>query len=198
MANTNEPITKSETQINFTLTVSANDVDPEKDNAKIKVVLDFVPALNNGANSGLSTFHANKVHRLLNFISDRVIKKVIEQVYYDRDNERYEPSELPANFQSAISIYNKRRDEKEKKEKENEKNKTKSSDDYSHLDLYERKPDNGDTNCIECIVNDFFNDPERPVWDEETNVTRIIFEQKSPPSLTVESRTIVNGDKRPK
>jgi len=194
MATTNEPLTNSETRINFTLNVSANDIDPEDPNCKIKVVLDFVPAFANGANSGASTFHANKVHRLLTFISERVIKKVIEQVYYDRDNERYEADELPANFKKAITIYDKRREEKEK----NGKGQKKSGDDYSYLDLYERTPDDGDTNCIECIVNEFFNDPDRPVWDEETNVTRIIFEQQSPPSLTVESRTIVNGDKRPK
>ena len=113
MANTNESLTKSETQINFTLNVSANDLDPEDENFKVKVVLDFVPAFSNGANSGLSTFHANKVHRLLTFISDRVIKKVIEQVYYDRDNERYDPTELPANFQRAIGIYDKRRTRRE-------------------------------------------------------------------------------------
>lgn len=181
MANTNE------SSINFTLNVSANDLDPEDKNFKVKVVLDFVPPFSNGANSGLSTFHANKVHRLLTFISERVIKKVIEQVYFDRENEKYVPEpKLPANFKKAIGIYDERR-----------KNK-KGGDDYSHLDLYERMPDNGDTNCIECIVNDFFNDAKRPVWDDEKNVTRIIFEQQSPPSLTVESRTIVNGDKRPK
>jgi hypothetical protein len=192
MANKNEPLTNSETRINFTLNVSANDLDPEDKNFKVKAVLDFVPAFSNGSNSGLSTFNANKVHRLLTFISERVIKKVIEQVYYDRENEKYVPeTELPANFKKAKGIYDKRREEKEK-------NMKKSNDDYSYLDLYERKPDNGDTNCIECIVNEFFDNPKRPVWDEETNVTRIIFEQQSPPTLTVESRTIVNGDKRPK
>ena len=193
MANTNEPLiskdplTSKEPQINFTLTVSANDVDPEHDDSKIKVVLDFVPPFNNGTTSTLSTFHANKVHRLLNFISDRVIKKVIEQVYFDRENEKYVPAtELPANFKKAKGIYDERRKEK------------KGNGDYSHLDLYERKRDDSDTECIECIVNDFFNDAKRPVWDDEKNVTRIIFEQQSPPTLTVESRTIVNGDKRPK
>jgi len=195
MATNEKTPAKEETRINFTLNVSANDFDPEDPNFKIKAVLDFVPAFANGAKSGASTFHANKVHGLLTFISERVIKKVIEQVYYDRDNERYDANELPPNFKEAISIYNKRRDEKKKREKEGTK---KSDDDYSHLDLYERKPDDGDTNCIECIVNDFFNDPDRLVWDEETAVTRIIFEQQSPPSLTVESRTVVNGDKRPR
>jgi len=191
MANNNEPLT-SETRINFTLTVSANDVDPELDDSKIKVVLDFVPAFNNGANSGLSTFHANKVHKLLNFISDRVIKKVVEQVYFDRENEKYVPeTKLPANFKKAKGIYDERREEKEKNMKE-------SGDDFSHLNHLERMVDKSDTNCIECIVNEFFNDPNRPVWDDEKNVTRIIFEQQSPPTLTVESRTIVNGDKRPK
>jgi hypothetical protein len=177
---------KNESLINFTLNVSANDLDPEDPNFKIKAVLDFVPPFNNGANSGVSTFHANKVHRLLTFISERVIKKVIEQVYYDRENEKYVPEgELPANFKKAKGIYDQRRAKK------------KGNGDYSHLDYLERMY-NGDTNCIECIVNEFFDNPKRPVWDEETNVTRVIFEQQSPPSLTVESRTIVNGDKRPK
>ena len=192
MANKNESLTNSETLINFTLNVSANDLDPEDKNFKVKAVLDFVPAFSNGSNSGLSTFNANTVHRLLTFISERVIKKVVEQVYFDRENEKYVPEpKLPANFKKAKGIYDKRREEKEKNIK-------KGNDDYSYLDLYERKPDNGDTNCIECIVDDFFNDAKRPVWDDEKNVTRIIFEQQSPPTLTVESRTIVNGDKRPK
>jgi hypothetical protein len=192
MANKNESLTNSETLINFTLNVSANDLDPEDKNFKVKAVLDFVPAFSNGSNSGSSTFNANTVHRLLTFISERVIKKVVEQVYFDRENEKYVPEpKLPANFKKAKGIYDKRREEKEK-------NMKKGNDDYSHLDLYERKPDNGDTNCIECIVDDFFNDAKRPVWDDEKNVTRIIFEQQSPPTLTVESRTIVNGDKRPK
>ena len=178
--------TKKNPQINFTLNVSANDLDPEDKNFKVKVVLDFIPAFSNGASSGLSTFNANKVHRLMTFISERVIKKVIESVYYDRDNEKYDPSELPANFPQAMAIYDARRKRK------------KGKNDYSHLNHLEREPKGGDRNCIECIVNDFFNDPKRPVWDEETNVTRIIFEQQSPPSLTVESRTVVNGDKRPR
>jgi len=185
MANNNEPLINK--QINFTLNVSANDLDPDDKNFKVKAVLDFVPAFSNGPNSGLSTFNANKVHALLTFISDRVIKKVVEQVYFDRENEKYVPeTKLPPNYKKVIGIYDERRKKKQ------------GDDDYSHLDLYERKPANGDTNCIECIVDDFFKNPERPVWEEETNVTRIIFEQQSPPTLTVESRTIVNGDKRPK
>jgi hypothetical protein len=180
-------ITNEKPLINFTLNVSANDLDPEDPDFKIKVVLDFVPPFNNGVNSGLSTFHANKVHRVLTFISDRVIKKVIESVYYDRENEKYVPEpELPANFKNAMDIYDKRRSMK------------KGNGDTSHLDHLERKSKADDKNCIECIVNDFFDDPKRPVWNEEINVTRITFEQQSPPSLTVESRTVVNGDKRPR
>jgi hypothetical protein len=182
-------ITNEQTLINFSLNVSANDLDPEDKDFKIKVVLDFAPPFNGGGSSGISTFHANKVHRILTFISERVVKKVVESVYYDRDNTTYASSnevKLPGNFKKAMEIYDARRSMK------------KGNGDTSHLDHRERMSKDGDKNCIECIVNDFFEDPKRPVWSKETNVTRITFEQQSPPSLSVESRTIVNGDKRPK
>jgi hypothetical protein len=51
---------------------------------------------------------------------------------------------------------------------------------------------------IEDIIGSFFANKKRQVWDEETNVTKVTFEQLSPPTLTVESKTVVNGDKRPK
>lgn len=182
-------VTNTERPINFTLHVSANDADPETDEFKIKVVLDFVPPFSGGNGSSTSNFNANSVHRILTFISDRVIKKVVEAVYYDRDNAELPASkkvDLPFNFDAAMKIYDERR------------GKNKGNGDYSHLNYRERKNGDKDRNCIECIVNDFFDDPKRPVWNKENNVTRIIFEQQSPPSLTVESRTIVNGDKRPK
>jgi hypothetical protein len=176
-------------QINFTLNVVANDIDPYSEDCKIKVVIDFAPPFNGENNSGGSIFHANKVQRLLTFISDRVLKKVVESVYYDRDNATYAPAyglKLPVNYKNAIDIYDERRTKK------------KGNGDTSHLDIRERKSKDDDTNCIECIVDDFLKDPERPVWSKEVNVTRITFEQQSPPSLTVETRTVVNGDKKPK
>lgn len=179
---------KEQTLINFSLNVSANDLDPEDPDFKIKVVLDFAPGFSINTSTG-SNFNGNNVHRILTFISERVVKKVIESVYYDRDNAAYASTnglKLPGNYKKAMDIYDERRRRKN------------GGNDDKYLDYRERKSNKEDKECIECIVNDFFDDPQRPVWSKETNVTRITFEQQSPPSLTVESKTSVNGDKRPK
>lgn len=180
--------------INFTINVAANEEDPNTEEFKVKVVIDFAPPFSGGNGSVPSSFNANKIHRILTFISDRVLKKVVEAVYYDRDNatyddksKKYKPVKdfvLPDNFEKAMAIYDERQAKKSKGEKD-------------YLDYLELEKD-GNENCIECIVNKFFTTEKRPIWSKENNVTRITFEQMSPPSLTVETRTVVNGDKKPK
>jgi hypothetical protein len=200
MANATDP-KASETPINFTINVSANEVDPEKDEFKCKVVIDFAPPF--GGGNGSLPFNANTIHGILDFISDRVLKKVVEAVYYDREVATYDKKEktynaakdlvLPDNYGQAMAIYDERSSKKNGK-------------DNSHLDIKERKSKKQDSyrgkdddeDCIECIVNKFFNNKDRQIWSKEKNVTRITFEQMSPPSLTVETKTTVNGDKRPK
>jgi hypothetical protein len=201
MAKTTPKRGATATPINFSINVCANEVDPDKNQFKCKVVIDFAPPFAGGNGSGWE-FDANKIHRILTFISDRVIKKVVEGVYYDRDvatydagKDKYLPAKgliLPDNYGQAMAIYDERRSKK------NGRNDTK------HLDIKERrakrrlKDDADDEDCIECIVNKFFKMDKRPVWNKEKSVTRITFEQMSPPSLTVETRTAVNGDKKPK
>jgi len=185
-------------KINFTLKVTANDIDPEKDAFDCKVVLDFSPPFSARNNSDWQGFHANKVRRLLNFISDRVIKKVVEAIYYDRGVATYDSAKstyaptnghtLPPKYKEAMDIYDERRAKKKK-------------NGTSHLDIKERKSKNvkdDNENCIECIVNTLLKDTRRPIWGNEANVTRVTFQQQSPPSLTLETRTAVNGDKKPK
>lgn len=204
MANPTEQQVATQTlPINFSINVSANEVDPETDEFKCKVVIDFAPPFARESGSGTSSFNANTIHSILTFISDRVLKKVVEAVYYDRDvaihdktNGTYKPVKesltLPDNYGEAMAIYNERNDKK-------------NGNDNTHLDIKERKSKkdrysakDDDEDCIECIVNKFFNTEGRQVWSKENNVTRITFEQMSPPSLTVETRTVVNGDKKPK
>ena len=185
-------------KINFTLKVTANDIYPENNAFKCKVVLDFAPPFKAVSSSQWLGFHANKVRDLLNFISDRVIKKVVEGVYYDRDVATYDSAKakykpinglkLPGNYGDAMVIYDQRRRRKKPKS-------------AAHLNYKERRSKNAkddNENCIECIVNNFLKDPNRPIWSKEANVTRVTFQQQSPPSLTVETRTAVNGDKKPK
>ena len=204
MTNTTEqPVATQTLPINFSINVSANEVDPEKNEFKCKVVIDFAPPFGAGNGSGTSAFNANTIYGILTFISDRVLKKVVEAVYYDRDVATYDkkvktytPAKdlvLPDNYGQAMAIYD-------------ERNGKKNGKDDTHLDIKERKSKkqdryrdkDDDEDCIECIVNKFFNTDGRQVWSKENNVTRITFEQMSPPSLTVETRTVVNGDKKPK
>jgi len=203
MTNTAEqPVATQTLPINFTINVSANEADPEKNDFKCKVVIDFAPPFNGGNSPATSSFNANTIHSIMTFISERVLKKVVEAVYYDRDVATYDQAKaeysptnglkLPPKYKEAMNIYNERREKK------------KGDDDTTHLDIKERKSktrvkeDDDDEDCIECIVNKFLKTKDRPVWSKEKNVTRITFEQMSPPSLTVETRTVVNGDKKPK
>lgn len=181
----------------FSLQVIASDLSPKDENFQAKIVFDFAPPFDLAPN--IPNFNANKVHELLEFISDRLLKKVIESVYYDRGNEQVcKTEELPYRYKEAMKIYDERLALKKKTKK----------GDSSYLDHREEKqqrPKAGKKGkpfkkqaSIEEIVGKFFTEADRPVWDEETNVTKVTFEQMSPPTLTVETKTAVNGDKRPR
>jgi len=177
--------------INFTLKVIATDLPVKDRNFKAKIVFDFVPAFTPELRADTPYFHGNKIYNLLRFISDRVIKKVIEFVYYDRANEAFckeNGIEIPLGYRNAIAIYNKRQEIKAKCE----------PGDLSYLDHREEEAEYNDRNSIETLINTLFDSADRPVWDKEANVTRVTFEELSPSTLSVESRTVVNGDKRPK
>lgn len=173
--------------INFTLKVIATDLPVKDPNFKAKIVFDFVPTFTPELKADTPNFHANKVYRLMNFITQRVIKKVIEWVYFDRgivDNVK----ELPEGYESAIRIYDERLAIKAKL----------PPGDLSYLDHREERETTPKGDCIEDIVSKFFNNEDRPVWAKESNVTRITFEELSPSTITVDTRTAINGDKRPK
>ena len=177
--------------INFSLNVIATDVSLDDKRFKLKIVFDFVPTFTPEPKPDTPNFHGNKVYKLMKFISDRVIKKVIEFVYYDRDNESYckaNKLRLPDGYSEAMKIY----DERLKRKK------TAKNGDSSYLDYCEERSNAKDGYCIHDIIDTFFNNPGRPVWIKENNVTRITYQELSPPSLTVETRTAVNGDKKPK
>lgn len=180
--------------ISFTLNVIATDLPIDDPKFQAKIVFDSVPAFVAEAERHATQFNANRVYELLNFVSDRLVKKVIESVYYDRGNKlTCKARELPARYDDAMKIYNERLRLKKKARKGNS----------AYLDHKEHKSQvnkkNGSPqNCIEDIVDEFFKTKKRPVWEDEKNVTRVIWEQLSPPSLTVETRTVVNGDKKPK
>lgn len=185
---------KKKAPISFSLNVIATDLPTDHEDFKAKIVFDFAPKF--GTEPDTPNFNANRVHDLLVFISDRLLKKVVESVYYDRGNKDFcKASELPDGYDEAMKIYNQRLRLKRKARK----------GDSSYLDYRELAPKSSrkvkssqKPATIEDIVGTFFKKAGRPVWDEETNVTRVTFEQLSPPTLTVESKTVVNGDKRPK
>ena len=185
---------KKKPPISFSLNVIATDLPIDDPKWKAKIVFDCAPKP--GTESDAPNFNANKVQDLLVFVSNRLLKKVVESVYYDRDNEDVcKPDELPDGYHEAIKIYNARLRLKKKARK----------GDSSYLDYREESPkpskktnSNPNPVFIDDIVGQFLARNKRPVWDEETNVTRVTFEQLSPPSLTVETRTVVNGDKKPR
>ena len=177
--------------INFTLKVIATDLPVKDRNFKAKIVFDFVASFTPELKADTPYFHGNKIYNLLRFISDRVIKKVIEFVYYDRANGAYckaNELKLPLGYERAIAIYNKRQEIKADSE----------PGDLSYLDHREEEAEYNDGNSIETLINTLFESMERPVWDKEANVTRVTYEELSPSTLSVETRTVVNGDKRPK
>jgi hypothetical protein len=182
---------KKKPPISFSLNVIATDLPIDHPKWKAKIVFD---ASKFGTEADTPNFNVNKVQELLTFVSNRLLIKVVESVYYDRGNEDFcKPDELPDGYHEAIKIYNARLRKKKKARK----------GDSSYLDYREespkpRKKANSNPVFIDDIVGQFLARKNRPVWDEETNVTRVTFEQMSPPTLTVETRTAVNGDKKPK
>ncbi len=179
--------------INFNLNVIATDLPMSDPNFKIKLVLDFVPEFTPNTQPEKSNFNGNRVNEILNFIGNKVIKKVIEYIYFDRSNntestDSCKENRLPEGFHQALEIYDQRLKIKAGREDEN---------DMSYADYREvRKNRNEEGNFIEEIVNNYFNKEGRTVELKEKNVTRITYEYLSPPTLTVESKTAINGDKK--
>ena len=92
----NESKSKRTEQIHFTLKVSATDLPLTDGNFKIKLTMDFGPEFTQELTSeeGISpNFNATRVRTILNFVSDKVIRKVVEFIYlkevYIKDGKPY-------------------------------------------------------------------------------------------------------------
>jgi hypothetical protein len=186
--------TSQESFIQFNLNVVATDLPMSDPNFKIKLVLDFVPEFTSRTlMPQQSNFNGNRVHEILNFVADKVTKKVIEYVYFDRSNkigadDSCKDNRLADGFDKALEIYNKRLEIKACRE---------SLDDTSYADYREQREDENDEGYfIQEIVDNFFFKEGRMIDAKEMNVTRITYEHLSPPTLTLESKTAINGDKK--
>jgi len=184
--------------ISFTLNVIATDLPMEDKNFKIKIEMDFVPKIIDKQKKEAPNFNGTLVHSILNFISNKLIKKVIEFIYYDRTNDDLvrennkklsrkklpkkrledERMQLPYNFKTAMDIYGERLDKKKKL----------NSRSLSYANYKE--------DIIEGYVEKYFSNGNRKIWDKERNVSRVAYTILSAPTMSVESRTPVNGDKK--
>lgn len=185
--------------VSFSIHVIATELPVNDKNFKIKVEMDFDPKIPDGEKKQAPNFNATVVHEILNFISDKLLKKVIEFVYYDRTNDELvketnkklarrklsqkqleaQKMQLPYSFKPAMDIYEARLDKKKKQ-------KSKTSLAYANL-----KED-----VIQGYVEKYFNNKNRKIWDKERNVSRVIYTILSDPTMSVQSRTPVNGDKK--
>jgi len=185
--------------ISFTLNVIATDLPMEdKNNFKMKIEMDFAPKIPDGQKKEAPNFNGTAVHEILNFVSNKLIKKVIEFVYYDRTNDdlvkennkkltrkklskkklEEQKMQLPTSFKPAMGIYEERLDKKKKLRS-------------ASLAYANYKED-----IIEGYVEKYFNNKNRKIWDKERNVSRVSYTILSAPTMSVESRTPVNGDKK--
>jgi len=185
--------------ISFSLNVIATDLPmADKKNFKMKIEMDFAPKIPDGQKKEAPNFNGTVVHEILNFISDSLIKKVIEFIYYDRTNDDLvkesnkkltrrklskkqledQKMQLPPSFKPAMDIYEERLEKKKKLRP-------------GSLSYANYKED-----VIEGYVEKYFNNKNRKIWDKERNVSRVAYTILSVPTMSVESRTPVNGDKK--
>jgi len=185
--------------ISFSLNVIATDLPRDDKKFKMKIVMDFTPKFLPGQKKETPNFNGTRVHEILNFISNKLIKKVIEFIYYDRTNDdlRKETNKklarqklpkkkleaqkmaLPSSFNQAMAIYDERLAKKMKQ---------KRSESLAYAN--HKEP------LIEGYVEKYFAKKDRQIWEKERNVSRISYSVLSNPNMTIESRTAVNGDKK--
>lgn len=184
--------------ISFSLHVIATDLPMDDKNFKIKVEMDFDPKIPDSEKKQAPNFNGTVVHEILNFISNKLIKKVIEFIYYDRTNDELvretnkklarkklslkqleaQKMQLPYSFKPAMDIYEERLDKKKKQK----------SNSLAYANLKE--------DVIQGYVDTFFKNKNRKIWDKERNVSRVIYTILSNPTMSIQSRTPVNGDKK--
>jgi hypothetical protein len=172
-----------EKPINFSLRVIATDLPVNDPDFKIKVAMDFVPDFIADTERTNPNFNGKRVMEIMEFISDDVIRKVIEFIYYDRMN-KYSPQDKGDDFIKVLDIYDERKSRLEKMGKSVSDKKKDSILRYGEKE-------------IESIVSKFIKKEKRTPTKKENNVVNIRFEQFSPGTLTVSLQTVVNGEKRP-
>ena len=192
VANDKPPIT-------FSLNVIATDLPFDHKDFKIKITMDFVPKFLDRQRRETPNFNGSRVRDILNFISNKLIKKVIEFIYFDRTNDelvkeankklskqklspkQYEALrlQLPKTYRPAMEIYNERLVKKMKQKNPRS------------LAYANHKED-----LIEGYVEKYFSAKDRKIWEKEKNVSRVSYTVLSNPTMSVESRTAVNGDKK--
>ena len=166
-------------EINFTLRVSAissPQADPK--NYKLKVSMDLDPEIYTSFENYTPNFDAKQVREILDFISEDVIRKVIEHIYFDRESKfRESPLALKdpgvqRALKETLEIYDARRKSKSK--------------DYP-----------GEEKII-AIVDNFINQRNpKLITEEERNVTQVRYERFSASKTYYSVQERVNGDKRP-
>jgi hypothetical protein len=169
-------------QINFTLKVTATNLPIEDDNFKIKLSMDFgsefTPDL--VARDISPNFNARKVRNILRFISQDVIRKVIEFIYF---KEEYVEGDKPTKVMRNAEIDRIYLDRS--KYRKTNKNLSKKP----NLKEEEKR--------IAEVVEGFLNDEKRMIHINEKSIANIRFEHLSPGVLSVNVQKIVNGDMPP-
>jgi hypothetical protein len=180
--------------VHFNLNVIATDLPMDDPRFKIKIELNLVPEFTPEQKPDTSNFNGNRVSEFLNFISEKVIKKVIEFIYYDRSNLESVKNgtcterDLADNFYEAIKIYD---------ERLRIKSARKNPKDNSYADYREARRSPSEKGFfIQDIVSNYFYKKGRKVEIKEKDVTRITYTVLSDPVLSIESRTPINGDKQ--
>lgn len=169
-------------QINFTLKVAATDLPLKDPNFKMKLILDFGPEFNGDLTSQNTgpNFSAKRVRSILRFVSEDVIRKIVEFIYYKNFyNINGQPSKL-INDKAINKIYADRR---------THINQGKSLKSKPGLRQEEA--------IIAKIVNNLINDETRVIEMQEKNIATIRFEELSPGNLWANAQTAVNGDMEP-
>jgi hypothetical protein len=167
--------------INFTLKVSATDLPLADENFKIKLNMDFGPEFGTELTSrtGGPNFHANRVRTILKFVSDDVIRKVVEFIYF---KDVYVTDGKPHTLINNEEINNIYR----------ERNR------YRQSNPLESKPDlQKEEDIIAKAVNRIIDEDGRNIPIEEKCVAAIRFEELSAGKLSVNVQKIVNGDMPP-
>jgi hypothetical protein len=187
MANpkTNDQQTKAKpsqsNQLNFTLKVAATSLPMDHKDFKIKLTMDFGSDFSSDLSSGNSdpNFNATNVRSILNFVSDKVLEKVMEYIYckkyYLKDGK-------------PVTLLNDERINKIYAERSK----------YRQKNALDTKPGlKEEEEMIAKIVNAIIDNQKREIPIQEKNIESIKFEQLSPGKLMVSAKDIVNGDMPP-